>query len=290
MLLLYSCFVTFIALALALKLILLKAGLRETGRELTHILNQDTNRLLGLSSRDRDLRRLAHTLNEQLKVLQQERHRYQDGDRELKEAVTNISHDLRTPLTAVSGYLELLDREQHSPQTLRCLDIIRNRIDSMKQLTEELFRYSLALTAGNLKPELLSLNKLLEESLLSFYETFRQRGITPDISLPETPVMRELDASSTLRIFHNIISNAAKYSTSDFHAALTPDGTVTFSNAAPNLTPVTAAQLFNRFYTVESLDESTGLGLSIAKNLTERLGGQITAAYQEGRLVITVSF
>lgn len=290
MLLLYSCFATFIVLTLALKLISLKAGLRETGRELTKILSQDTNRILGLSSRDRDLRHLAHILNEQLKALHQERHRYQDGDRELKEAVTNISHDLRTPLTAVSGYLELLTREQHSPQTLRCLEIIRNRIDSMKQLTEELFRYSLALTTGNLRLEPFSLNKLLEESLLSFYETFRQKGITPDISLPETPVMRELDASATLRIFHNIISNAAKYSTSDFHVTLTPDGTVTFSNSAPNLTPVTAAQLFNRFYTVESLDESTGLGLSIAKNLTERQGGHITAAYQEGRLIIAVSF
>lgn len=290
MLLLYICFVTFIALALALKLILLKAGLRETGRELTQILIQDTNRLLGLSSRDRDLRRLAHTLNEQLKALQQERHRYQDGDRELKDAVTNISHDLRTPLTAVSGYLELLTREQHSPQTLRCLEIIRNRIESMKQLTEELFRYSLALTVGDLKPEPLSINKLLEESLLSFYEIFRQKGITPDIFLPGATVTRELDASATLRIFHNIISNAAKYSTSDFHVTLTPDSTVTFSNAAPHLTPVTAAQLFNRFFTVESLDESTGLGLAIAKTLTERQGGQITAAYQEGRLVITVSF
>lgn len=290
MLLPYCCLITIIALTLALKLTMLKAGLRETGRELTLILTQDTNRLLGLSSRDRDLRRLARTLNEQLKALQQERHRYQDGDRELKEAVTNISHDLRTPLTAVSGYLELLTGEQHSPQTLRCLEIIRNRIEAMKQLTEELFRYSLALTAGNLKPEPLSLNKLLEESLLSFYETFRQKGILPDITLPETPVMRELDASATLRIFHNIISNAAKYSTDDFHVTLIPDGTVTFSNAAPNLTPVTAAQLFNRFYTVEALDESTGLGLAIAKNLTERQNGHITAAYQEGRLIITVSF
>lgn len=288
--LLYSCFVTIIALTLVLKLTMLKAGLRETGRELTQILSQDTNRLLGLPSRDRDLRRLAHTLNEQLKVLQHERHRYQDGDQELKDAVTNISHDLRTPLTAVSGYLELLTREQHSPQTLRCLEIIRNRIDSMKQLTEELFRYSLALTAGDLRPEPLSLNKLLEESLLSFYETFRHKGIKPEISLPETPVIRKLDESAALRIFQNIISNAAKYSAGDFHVALSSDGTVNFSNTAPNLTPVTAAQLFDRFYTVESLDESTGLGLAIAKHLTERLGGRITSAYQEGRLIITVTF
>lgn len=290
MLLLYSFVLTVIALSLAIKLTLLKMGLRETGYELKNILSQDTNRLIGLSSRDKDLRYLANILNIQLKVLQQERHRYQDGDRQLKAAVTNISHDLRTPLTAVSGYLELLDREQHSPQTLRCLEIIRNRVNSMKQLTEELFRYSLTLTDEELKPEKLSINKLLEESLLSFYETFLQKGITPDIVLPEAPVIRNLDANAVMRIFSNIISNAAKYSADDFHASLASDGTITFSNSAPNLTPVTAARLFDRFYTVEAVDESTGLGLAIAKHLTERLGGRITSAYQEGRLIITVTF
>lgn len=290
MLLLYSFAMTVIALSLAIKLTLLKMGLQEMGCELKSILSLDTNRIIGLSSRDKNLRYLANILNEQLKALQQERHRYQDGDRDLKVAVTNISHDLRTPLTAVSGYLELLDREQHSPQTLRCLEIIRNRVNSMKQLTEELFRYSLALTGGELKPEKLSINKLLEESLLSFYETFLQKGITPDISLPETPVMRKLDAFAVSRIFSNIISNAAKYSTEDFCVKLASDGTVIFSNTAPNLTPVTAARLFDRFYTVEALDGATGLGLSIAKHLTERLGGQITSTYQEGRLFITVTF
>lgn len=290
MLLLYSCLLTVIALSLAIKLTLLKMGLREMGRELTNILSQDTNRLIGLSSRNKDLRCLANTLNGQLKALQQERHRYQDGDRDLKVAVTNISHDLRTPLTAVSGYLELLNREQHSPQTLRCLKIIRNRVDSMKQLTEELFRYSLALTGDELKPEQLSINKLLEENLLSFYETFRQRGIIPDISLPETPVIRKLDAFAVSRIFNNIISNAAKYSTDDFCVKLASDGTVIFSNTAPNLTPVAAARLFDRFYTVETLDGATGLGLSIAKHLTEQLGGTISSSYQDNRLTITVTF
>lgn len=289
--LLFYCFVlTVIVLSLVLKLATMKAGIKEMGREVTSILNQDTNRLIGLSSRDKDLRYLANILNGQLKALQQERHRYQDGDRDLKTAVTNISHDLRTPLTAISGYLELLDREQHSSQTLRCLKIIRNRVDSMKQLTEELFRYSLALTGGELKPEKLSINKLLEESLLSFYETFLQKGITPDISLPETPVMRKLDAFAVSRIFSNIISNAAKYSTEDFCVKLASDGTVIFSNTAPNLTPVTAARLFDRFYTVEALDGATGLGLSIAKHLTERLGGTISSSYQDNRLTITVTF
>ena len=288
--LLSCCTLTIVCLLLLLKLVLLKAGLRETSRELTTILSMDTNRLIGLSARDRDLRRLAGILNDQLKALQQERHRYQDGDRELKEAVTSISHDLRTPLTAVSGYLELLGREPHSEKTLRCLEIIRNRVESMKQLTEELFQYSLALAAGEEEPEQLSLNKVLEDSLLSFYETFRRKNVSPEVIFPGTSVTRTLDKSATSRIFSNIIGNAAKYCVDDFHVTLDSDGTVTFSNNAPNLTPVTAARLFDRFYTVENLEDSTGLGLSIAKQLTESMGGQITAEYTAGRLVITVIF
>ena len=290
MLLLYSCITTIVALALALKVYLLKAGLREAGSELSLILSQDTNRLIGLSSRDKDLRHLADLLNEQLEILKQERHRYQDGDRELKEAVTNISHDLRTPLTAISGYLELLGREEHSPQALHCLEIIKNRVASMKQLTEELFRYSLALTPKDMNPEQLSLNKVLEESLLSFYEIFQKKKIAPQIVLPDTPVIRSLDKSALSRIFNNIISNAAKYSTEDFLVTLDLDGIVTFSNTAPGLSPITAARLFDRFYTVENLEYSTGLGLSIARQLTEQMGGKITARYSEGRLIITVCF
>ena len=280
---------TILSLFLILKLILLKIGLRETGRELTVILSQDTNRLIGISSRDRELHRLVNILNKQLKILRQEHHRYQDGDRELKEAVTNISHDLRTPLTAINGYLTLLEKEEHSPQTLHCLEIIRNRTDSMKQLTEELFRYSLALTEEILL-EPVSLNSVLEDCLISFYETFRNKGISPEISLPDIPIIRTLDKSAISRIFSNITGNAAKYSTKDFRITLKSDGTVTFSNTAPSLSPVTAARLFDRFYTVENLETSTGLGLSIAKQLTDRMGGEIASAYQDGRLVITVSF
>lgn len=288
--LLYSCILTILTLGLVLKLIFVKTSLREIGQELTLILSQDTNRSIGISSRDKELRKLVTTLNEQLSVLQRERHRYQDGDRELKEAVTNISHDLRTPLTAISGYLELLEREQHSHQTRRCLEIIRSRVDSMKQLTEELFRYSLALTAEKEQPEPLSLNTLLEECLLSFYETFRQKEIVPALSFSDTPVIRILDRSATSRIFNNIISNAAKYCVDDFCVTLNSDGSIIFSNNAPNLSPVATARLFDRFYTVESLDDSTGLGLSIAKQLTERMGGLITSEYKEGQLVITVIF
>lgn len=279
-----------IILLLCRKIWLLKKGMREITEELETISQENTNRLLTVSCRDKSLLRLADGLNTQLRLLGQARRKYQHGDLELKDAVTNISHDLRTPLTAVGGYLELLESETHSPKTLRYLEIINTRVADMKALTEELFHYSVALSVPEPENRLISLNRQLEESLLGFYGAMKQEGITPVVSIPSTPVMRSLDEASLSRIFNNIINNAVKYSDGDFAAVLTEDGTITFSNTASALDPVMTAKLFDRYYTVETARDSTGLGLSIAKLLTERSGGSIAAEYREGKLWITLRF
>lgn len=103
-----------------------------------------------------------------------------NGDRELKEAVTNISHDLRTPLTAICGYLDLLEREDKSEAATRYLSLIENRVQALKQLTEELFRYSVILsTANDMNLEAVNINGVLEESVAAFYVALTERGITP---------------------------------------------------------------------------------------------------------------
>ncbi len=102
--------------------------------------------------------------------------------------------------------------------------------------------------------------------------------------------MRELDAAALRRIFDNILSNAAKYSDGDLVVRLMPDGAVTFTNSARSLNRVQAERLFDRFFTVETASGSTGLGLSIARLLTEKMGGSIDAAYSGGRLTIRVAF
>lgn len=281
---------TVIIAVLLLKRYLLRRGLDEISRQLGERLGQDSNSPIFLSTRDARARELASELNVQLKELRRQRQRYQQGDAELKSAVTNISHDLRTPLTAIQGYLDLLEREELTENAGRYLELIRNRMEAMTRLTEELFRYSLAADRQELTREEVDLRRLLEESLVSFYAAMNQRGITPEVSLPEGPVVRTLDPSAAGRIFGNIVSNALKYSNGDFAASLDENGTVTFSNTARTLDPVTTAQLFDRFYTVETGQGSTGLGLSIARLLTERMGGIIRADFRNERLYITVSF
>lgn len=98
------------------------------------------------------------------------------------------------------------------------------------------------------------------------------------------------DPTALRRVFGNILNNAVKYSDGDLQVTLTADGAVTFSNHASGLDQVQTERLFDRFYTVETARGSTGLGLSIAKLLTEEMGGVITATYEDGQLRIRVAF
>lgn len=279
-----------VIVVLLAKLFLLQRSLDEIVQQLGERLSQDTNSPIFLSVRDAHARKLSAELNLHLKELRRQRLLFQQGDAELKGAATNISHDLRTPLTAIWGYLDLLEREELSENTHRYLEQIRNRTEAMTRLTEELFRYSLAADQQELALEPVDLRRCLEEILMSFYAAMSRRNIVPDISLPDDSVVRTLDLSALGRVFSNIISNALKYSEGDFSVHLDRYGTVIFSNTARSLDPVSAAKLFERFYTVETGRESTGLGLSIAKLLTERMGGTIQSEYQNKRLYITVSF
>ena len=277
-------------LILAGKVYALRKSARQLREGMAQQLERETNTLLSVSSGDREMRALADALNGQLAQLRAERQRYQHGDLELKEAITNISHDLRTPLTAIVGYLALLEGEEKSEAVERYLSQISNRTQVLHQLSEELFAYALLTAPQPLHPQRVDLRALVEEALLSYCGAMEQRGMEPTIQLPEGRVERNLDPTAAGRVLSNIISNALKYSAGDFAVTMTPDGVITFANSAPDLNPVLVQRLFDRFFTVETARHSTGLGLSIAKLLTQQMEGTLEAKYQEGQLVITLSF
>ena len=202
-----------IVILLTLKIHLLKKSADEISDAFSDRLTSDSNVLIDLSSRDRHMRNLAYTINKELKKLINDRHRYQQGDADLKNAVTNISHDLRTPLTAVCGYLDMLDKEEQGENSKRYLKIIRGRTEIMKQLTEELFRYSVFTSVSDGTPsEPVILNSALEESLSAMYTSLKAGHITPSVTMPDVKVKRMLNRNALSRIFGNIISNAVKYS------------------------------------------------------------------------------
>lgn len=275
----------------AIKIHLLQKSADEINAAFAHRLSCDTNILIDISTRDVHMRRLAESINVQLRLLRKERLHFQQGDLALKEAVTNISHDLRTPLTAVCGYLELMEQEEMPDNASRYLEIIKSRTEVLKQLTEELFHYSVFTSvAGNTESETVDLNRALEDSISACYTTLINRCIVPDIHMPEAKTERVLNKNALSRVLENILTNAAKYSDGDLHISLSEDGTFLFSNRASGLDEVQVQKLFDRFYTVNNAENSTGLGLSIARTLTEQMGGTISAGYADGRISIYLHF
>ena len=280
-----------IIIALLVKIHILQKSVKEIEIAFADRLVTDTNILIDISSSDKNVRRLANTINGQLRKLRTERRRFQQGDLELKHAVTNISHDLRTPLTALSGYLELLEQEEKSESVNRYIEIMKDRVDILTQLSEELFRYSVIIsTKDNITKEQVIINTVLEESIAAFYTVLTERNIVPEIQISEIKVVRMLDRSALSRVFSNLISNVIKYSDGDLKIVLSENGEIAFSNMASGLDEIQVGRLFDRFYTVEAARKSTGLGLTISKTLVEQMKGTISAIYENNRLSIHIFF
>lgn len=282
-------FLLVIIFALLLKIFYMRKAIREIKRGFSEKLYTDTNTPIMLSSHDKLVSSLANDINVELKELQKQKHRYIQGDKELKNAITNISHDLRTPLTTICGYLSLLDKEEKSEHIARQLSIIKNRTFALKQLVEELFRYTTIIsdTENSVYTETV-INNVLEDCISSYYAIFKEKGITPNINLCEQKIVRSVDKTVLLRIFNNIIDNAIKYSEGDLTISLFENGKIVFSNHTSDLNEIQIGKLFDRFYTVNTARKSTGLGLSIAKALIEKMDGNISADYSNNVLSIII--
>ncbi len=278
-----------VIILLGIKICILKKSAREISAQFSDRLKDDTNNLIYISSSDRDMRHLAENLNDELKDMRKKQLQYEYGNTELKNAITNVSHDIRTPLTAIAGNLYMIGKTDDISEIRAYVNAIEERTETMKQLTEELLRYSIIISDEN-KPQTedIFVNQLLAESISSFYPVLTEKGITPSIHLTDARIVRNVNRSELARVFSNLLNNAVKYSDGDLEITLSDTGKITFSNTAKELSTVEVEQLFDRFYTVETAHHSTGLGLSIARTLVERMGGTITADYDDGRLTIII--
>jgi Signal transduction histidine kinase len=276
---------------LSIKILLIYKSIKEIRRGFSEKLEDDTNTLISISSTDKAICALANDINIQLRRLRKQQLRFQLGDTEIKNAVTNISHDLRTPLASICGNLDLLEQEELSEAASRYTEVIRNRSEMLTQLTEELFRYSVIMTAesdGIKEPVII--NNVLEECIAASYTALTERNIFPDIQMPQEKIIRNLDRSALARVFSNLLNNAVKYSDGDLKITLYQTGEIIFSNTASGLTEVQVGKLFDRFYTVETARKSTGLGLAITRTLVEQMKGTIYANYKNSILSICILF
>ena len=194
-----------LSIFLILKIIIMKNEINNIGKSISSIINTDTNNLITISTNDSELKKLANVLNKSLKELRQLELEYKNGNQELKSSITNISHDLRTPLTAIRGYLDLMDNNNLTEKQIKYLKIIDSKVNDLTELTEQLFDFSKCIDIQNeIKKENICINDILEDSLASFYSLFKEHNITPNIDICKDKVIRLLNENMLKRLQEQI--------------------------------------------------------------------------------------
>lgn len=287
----FCLFLTILVILLLGKIMVMKIAIKEIQFALANIIKSDTNSLITISTNSKDLKNLAKCFNQHLKTLRKLEIEYQNGNQELKRSITNISHDLRTPLTAIRGYLDLIDDNHLTNEQRKYFNIIHLKIKDLTNLTEQLFDFSKSLDISNPIHKIdVCVNTILEETIGSFYSLFKKSHIEPIIEICNKKIIKKLDETMLKRILENIISNAIKYSEEEFLIQLKENGEILFSNKTTKMDSTSLEKIFDRYYTVENTKKSNGIGLSIAKQLVELNGGEIKASYQNHKVTILIHF
>lgn len=217
---------------------------------------------------------------------------YQMQEQRTKELITNISHDIRTPLTSISGYIEMLDGASLKERE-RYLHIIGERLSDMEELLDTFFLYArLQMDQGERIPcEKQPLYPMLCESVLSYYEQLQEAGLTPQISCVEEEIQAWVNEGALKRVFQNLIVNVIRYGKNPFTISLYAKGSeaiCVFSNAM--IGEVDVDQLFTRFYQGDGARgaKGSGLGMAIVKELCDQMQVAVQADQAEGRLSIVL--
>ncbi len=282
-------FLILVIIFLISKIVIINLSIKEIEINIEKILKEDSNRLITISTNNINLKKLANNLNLYIYEFRKQEKKYKNGNQELQKSITNISHDLRTPLTAIKGYIDLIEKDNLNKKQSNYLKIISDKVDILTTLTEQLYNYSKCLDLKDkIKKEKVCINDILEDVLVSYYGLFKQKNITPKILIVEKKIFKYLDKNMFVRVLENIISNALKYSEDNFEVNLLDNGKIIISNKTKSLNITNVKKIFNRYYTLQTGSKSSGLGLSIAKQLIELNGGNIYAKYKNNNLIIEI--
>ena len=284
-----------VAAVFGVRLFQIKRQLRQITAQLEERTSGETEKKITVSLFDGNINKLAASLNRSLKRQQELRVEVRRKDLQLKDSIANLSHDLRTPLTSISGYLQLL-RNPDCPENKKeaYLQIIDDKAHVLKTLIDSLYELSL-LEDQQLKEEKLDLNLLLSEVLAGQYELFHKLGIKLNVTLPNYPVWISGDHVACTRILQNLLNNIARYAKEDAEIILEKRASNAFlsvCNSAPDISQEDMEHLFDRFYTVDKSRNSggTGLGLSIVKALLIQMSGLISASLNDQHLCLVINF
>ncbi len=274
----------------------LKRDLKKLNKDLTHYKKIDTNNLLHTSSMDKDLKQMICQINDELQKIKTKEILIKQQSWRLKKMMTNISHDLKTPLTSAIGYIEMIQSStiDHEKKQ-KYISIIEERLHKLSSLIQSFFEFSSILSKDETPViENQEIIPILEQCIISYYEDFDQekRKIILKDHLQNKKI--QTNKMMLIRIFDNIIGNSLKHGINDLIITLTEDDqtlSIAFQNEMTD-TLLDVNQIFDEFYTtdISRTSGNTGLGLAIVKEFVTLLGGTVDAKIQKETLIITLHF
>lgn len=275
----------------------LRLTIRNIGNQLSNISKVKSNARLLLPSNNKELKNMVLNINKLLEEKQKVEIEYKRMEQELRQAISNMSHDLRTPLTSIMGYLQLIEDDSLTcEERIQYIDIVKRRTQALQVLITSFYDLS-RLDAKEYKLELKSINltNIMLDTVAAFYNDFINRGIEPNINIDERAILIMADENAVRRVFTNLIQNMIKYGNGFVSISLENQSKyfiTTFTNRAENLTEEQVSRLFERFYTADRSrsDNSTGLGLFISKALVEQMGHEISAKLCNEELSIVIKW
>jgi signal transduction histidine kinase len=286
-----------ISLMLITRLILIRRNLKEISRELNNTKNEDYNRQLKVTLSDKTVEKLAADMNQNLDYQKSLKMETEKSRRQLEQSISDIAHDLRTPLTVIKGNLQMLEREELSDKGRKYLDISRRKADTLKGMVDEFFELSV-LESDSKPVELCKLDLIgfLSEFIIENETLIREKNLSPKITFPERTIYVRASKEMLSRVFSNLITNILKYAKDDFELVVEQDdgenaqAVVKVSNHVDDPSAIDIEHIFDRTYRADKArsDGSAGLGLYIAKLLVEKQKGSIQAYINEDLLVFEV--
>ncbi|AIQ45723.1 hypothetical protein R70723_07335 [Paenibacillus sp. FSL R7-0273] len=273
-----------------------KSQVRNIGNQLSFIMEHHSFKFITTQLKPREISSLVRECNALLDRQRAVDQRFSRKNEEMNATITSLSHDIRTPLTALGGYLQLAQRSQDQQDKDQYISQARSRIEQIIKLVDELFLYTkLQNPEYVFELESFDIVGLLKRNLFTFIDDFSRSGSEPELKLPELAVSVMGDISAAERIFANIISNYLKHGEGPFTVACEEkEDTVCirFTNQLKEGSRVNVEQIFTRFYKEDPSRtvHSSGLGLSIVKALMGKMDGHTEAACTEHTFSISVNF
>ncbi|HCL4446872.1 TPA: HAMP domain-containing histidine kinase [Clostridium botulinum] len=287
---LFMIFIIIFSIVMCIKLFSYKRQIRDITGQIKEFKERKTNRKINTQIADKDIEELVCEVNEYLELYKRNEEEKIVFENTLKQGIANMSHDLRTPLTSIIGYLKLL--ENYEIDKKEALDILKNKTNKLNILINDFFELA-SIESEDYELDMIKVNltNIVRDEILSLYEAFQDKGLKPKINILDKPIFIMSDKDSLERIIDNLLSNTLKYAEKDIEINLEESNDkviLKISNICTSIDEKDVLYMFDRFYMADKVrkGQGTGLGLSIVKSLMEKMDGIITSKFEQNRVSI----